>query len=143
MNDTANGAMAEAVVVFNEQADLSAAATLPTKFEKGRYVVAALRAVANRTQAPLKALLEQRGISYQSFYIVNMIKITGDRALIQELAARADVNRVEANPHVRTILPIPTGVDAKANAPAGIEWNVARVNLPKSGLLVSVVKVGW
>jgi serine protease AprX len=131
MNDTANGAVTEALVVLNEQADLSAAAALPTKLEKGRFVVDALRAVANRTQAPVKALLDRRGIPYQSFYIVNMIKITGDRALIQELASRSDVNRVDANPHVRTILPIPTGVDAKANTPAGIEWNVARVNAPK------------
>src|SRR3954470_17281985 len=111
MTETANGGVTKALIVLSDQADLSTAATLPTKLEKGRFVVDALRAVANRTQAPLKALLDQRGIPYQSFYIVNMIKITGDRALIQELASRSDVNRVDANPHVRTILPIPTGID--------------------------------
>lgn len=95
MNETANGGMTEALVVLSEQADLSAAATLPTKLEKGRYVVNALRAVANRTQGPLKTLLEQRGIAYQSFYIVNMIKITGDRNLMQELAARPDVKQID------------------------------------------------
>ena len=131
MTETANGGMTEALIVLSEQADLSTAATLPTKLEKGRYVVDALRAVANRTQAPIKALLDQRGIAYQSFYIVNMIKVTGDRNLIQELAARADVKQVDANPRVRTVLPIPSGVDEKANAPAGIEWNISRVNAPK------------
>src|SRR5690242_16090164 len=72
MTETANGGLTEALVVLSEQADLSAAASLPTKLEKGRYVVDALRAVANRTQGPLKTFLDQRGISYQSFYIVNM-----------------------------------------------------------------------
>ncbi|HEY7097304.1 MAG TPA: S8 family serine peptidase [Terriglobales bacterium] len=131
MNETANGAMTEALVVLSEQADLSGAAALHTKLDKGRYVVDALRTVANRTQAPIKALLQQRGIAYQSFYIVNMIKITGDRNLMQELAARPDVGRIDANPHVRTLLPVQTGVDNKAGNPAGIEWNVARVNAPK------------
>jgi serine protease AprX len=131
MTETANGGLTEALVVLSEQADLSAAASLPTKLEKGRYVVDALRAVANRTQGPLKTFLAQRGIVYQSFYIVNMIKVTGDRNLMQDLASRNDVNRVDANPRVRTILPIPTGVDRPANSPAGIEWNVARVNAPR------------
>jgi len=131
MNETANGGMTEALVVLSEQADLSTAATLKTKLEKGRFVVDTLRAVANRTQGPLKALLERRGIQYQSFYIVNMIKITGDRSLMQELAARADVNRVDANPHVRTILPVPTGVDVRPDQGAKVEWNVTRVGAPK------------
>jgi len=131
MNETANGGMTEAVVVLSEQADLSAAAALHTKLEKGRYVVDTLRAVANRTQGPIKALLQQRGIAYQSFYIVNMIKITGDRNLMQELAARPDVERIDANPHVRTLLPVQTGVDNKAGNPTGIEWNISRVNAPQ------------
>ena len=82
LTETAGNATTEALVVLADQADLTPASSLQTKLEKGRFVVNALRAVADRTQAPILALLQQRGISYQSFYIVNMIKVTGNRALM-------------------------------------------------------------
>ncbi len=129
--DTAAGGSTEALVVLAEQADLRPAAALPSKLEKGRFVVNALRAVASRTQAPLRAFLDQRGVAYQSFYIVNMIKVTGDRFLMQELAARSEVSRIDANPHVRTALPVPTGADSKTDAVTSVEWNVTRVGAPK------------
>jgi subtilisin family serine protease len=129
ITDTANGGTTEALVVLAEQADLSPAAALPSKLEKGQFVVNTLRAVAARSQAPLRTFLGQRGVRYQSFYIVNMIKVTGNLALMQELAARSDVSRIDANPQVRTNLPIPSGLGANA-APTGIEWNVTRVRAP-------------
>lgn len=131
LTDTSNGRSTEALVVLTEQADLHAAAALPTKLDKGRFVVNTLREVATRTQAPLRRFLEQRGVAYQSFYIVNMIKVTGDRALMQELAARSDVKQIDANPLVHTTLPVPTGVDAKTDQADRIEWNVTRVGAPK------------
>ena len=51
LKETASGNSTEALIVLSEQADLSGAASLPTKQAKGRYVVNALRAVAARTQA--------------------------------------------------------------------------------------------
>ena len=89
LNETANGNATEALIVLSKQADLSAAGSLSTKDAKGRYVVNALREVAARTQAPIIALLDRRGIAYQSFWVVNMIHVTGNRALMNELAARA------------------------------------------------------
>jgi subtilisin family serine protease len=129
LDETANGGTTEALVVLAEQADLSPATVLPTKLAKGRFVFDSLREVANRTQAPIVALLRQRGISYQSFWIVNMIHVTGNRALLEELAARADVKQIDANPYVRSALPVPTAFD---NAqPTGVEWNVTKVKAPQ------------
>jgi serine protease AprX len=130
MADTEAGRTTEALVILREQADLRPAASLPTKAAKGRFVFDTLRAVANRSQAPLRAMLDQRGVPYQEFYIVNMIKVTGHRALMLELAARADVARIDANPHVRASLPLVTGVDAGATSPRAVEWNVSRVKAP-------------
>jgi len=126
VKETANGNATEALIVLSEQADLSRAAALPTKDAKGRYVVNRLREVARRTQAPLIAMLEKRGIPYQSFWVVNMIQVTGDRALMDELAARSDVKQIDANPQVRTNLPFPTAMDAPDQV-AAIEWNVKKV----------------
>src|SRR5690349_5140063 len=68
LSDTSNGASTEALVVMSVQADLSHASTLPTKLEKGRFVVNALRSVADHTQGPIMAFLQQRGVPYQAFY---------------------------------------------------------------------------
>jgi serine protease AprX len=130
-SDTAGGGTTEALVVISEQADLTHASALRSKLEKGRFVVNALRAVAERTQAPILTFLEQRGIPYQSFYIVNMIKVTGNRSLMQELAARSDVARIDANPYVRTSLPVPTGAVSKSVNPPTVEWNVQQVHAPE------------
>jgi len=130
LKETTYGNATEGLVVLSEQADLSAAASLPTKAAKGRYVVSTLRQIAARTQAPIIALLEKRGIPYQSFWVVNMIQVTGNRALMDELAARSDVQQIDANPQVRTNLPFPTAADAP-DAVNGIEWNVKKVKAQK------------
>jgi serine protease AprX len=129
LNETANGDVTEALVVLSQQADLTAAAHLRTKLAKGRFVVNTLRGVASRTQAPIISLLEQRGIPYRPFWIVNMIQVTGNRALMEELAARDDVKQIDANPYVRTALPYPTAFDTEQ--PARIEWNITKVKAPK------------
>src|ERR1017187_4267253 len=96
-SETSLGGSSEALIVFAEQADLSGAANLGTRLEKGLYVYNALRTVADRTQAPMRKLLEARGIPYQSFYGVNMIKLTASRDLLYELAARNEVLQIDAN----------------------------------------------
>ena len=127
--ETANGSSTEALVVLTQQADLSAAASFNTKLEKGYFVVNTLRAVAARTQDPILSMLQQHGVPYQSFYIVNMIKVTGDRNLMEELAARGDVARIDANPMVRTALPGTGGTDSTFQT-SGVEWNIQKVRAP-------------
>ncbi|MGA2904018.1 MAG: S8 family serine peptidase [Candidatus Korobacteraceae bacterium] len=130
LSETANGGSTEALVVLAKQADLSPAYNLFTKSEKGRFVVNALRSVANSTQGPILNLLRKSGVPYQSFFIVNMIKVTGDRSLMETLAARSDVARIDANPYVRTALPSPTGQDSGIG-PLTVEWNVEQVKAPE------------
>jgi len=74
------------LVLLTEQADLSHVAGLPTKEAKGRAVYDTLRAVAQRTQAPLRAELDALGVEYRPFYVVNMLAVRGDAALARALA---------------------------------------------------------
>jgi len=127
--ETAAGKTVEAMVVLQAQADLSGAKAFTARTSKGRFVVDALRATADATQPALRAFLDSRGVTYQSFYIVNAIKITGDGALMRDIAARPDVLRIDANPLVHTALPTPTGIDHRA--PTTVEWNVAKVKADK------------
>src|SRR5689334_8251502 len=98
---TSNGQQAEFFVVLADQADLSAAAALQTKSEKGRYVYGTLLNKAQTTQGSILQWLRERGLEYRSFYIVNAILVKGGREVVQALAARPDVARVEGNPRIQ------------------------------------------
>ena len=84
---TANGERAEFIVVIIDQADLSGAAALTTKMEKGRYVYDALRNKSKATQTPILQWLHNRGIEHQSFYIVNAILVRGRQSADQKYSS--------------------------------------------------------
>jgi serine protease AprX len=130
---TANGQQAEFFVVLADQADLSPAANLPTKTEKGRFVYQTLLEKAQSTQGPILQWLRERNIENQSFYIVNSILVKGDRQLAETLAARPDVARVTGNPHIHNNLPQPGPVEEsplQPGAPATVEPGVAYTHAP-------------
>jgi len=93
LDHTANGQQAEFFVVLSDQADLSGAAALPTKNEKGRYVYDALRNKSQTTQGPIQQWLRERGLEHRSFYIINAILVTGSRD-IAELRSRPSFVRI-------------------------------------------------
>src|SRR6476660_7275433 len=96
LEHTANGKKAEFFVELADQADLSGAASLPTKAEKGRYVYHTLLNKAQSTQEPILQWLRERGIEQQPFYMSNAILGKGgNREIGAALAARPDVARVE------------------------------------------------
>jgi len=105
MEHTANGQQAQFFVVLADQADLSPAANLRTKTEKGRFVYQTLLDKAQSTQGPILQLLQGRNVEHQSFYIVNAILVKGDRQLAEMFAARSDVARIEGNPMIHNDLP--------------------------------------
>src|SRR5436190_10138571 len=124
MEHTANGQQAEFFVVLADQADLSGAAALPTKNEKGRYAYDTLWNKSQATQGRILRWLSERGLEHQSFYIVNAILVKGSREIAEALAARQDVARVEGNPHIQNSFPQPgSAADASSQpgAPATIE----------------------
>ncbi len=136
MEHTANGQKAEFLVVLADQADLSGAASLPTKVEKGRFVYQTLLEKAQTTQNPILQWLRDRNISYQSFYIVNAILVKGTREIADALAARPEVARIEGNPLIHNDLPQPGPVEQSPlqprgpGAPATIEPGIVYTHAP-------------
>jgi len=134
LDQTANGQQAEFFVVLADQADVSGAAALPTKNEKGRYVYDALWNKSQATQGPILQWLRERGLEHQSFYIVNAILVKGGREIAEALAARSDVVRVEGNPHIQNSLPQPgpaAEAPAQPGAPATIEPGITYTHAPQ------------
>ncbi len=130
---TANGHRAEFIVVVADQADLSGAAMLRAKIDKGRFVRDALWNKAQATQGPILQWLRERGIEHRSFYIVNALWVKGDRAVAEALAARTDVARVEGNPRIQNF---PQGLRAiespsQPNSPETVEPGINYTHAPQ------------
>lgn len=143
IDHTRDSAQCEFFVILKEQADLTLAEQFPTKEAKGWFVYGALTEMAEKSQKPLVAWLKERGVPSRSFFIVNALLVTGDRKLVDELAARVDVERIEGNPVIHNDLPLPEAVEEsgpaknqetpRSESPGwieAVEWNVAKVNAP-------------
>lgn len=120
-------------IVFDEQADVSAAKYLSTKEEKGEYVFKQLTETAERVQAKFLPLLKSKATSYQQFWIANSIYVKGDIVLAKEIAAYQEVKELLPNPTLHTIKPVEITPDASvrdATATNAIEWGLTKVKAP-------------
>ncbi len=127
----------EFLIFMTEQADVSGAARLTTKLEKGTYVLNKLNEVAQRTQPAVIAVLKKYGAEYRSYRVANLIWARGSQQVIRALAERADVARLYANPHVtlaeigEPASPLEASQPGSPSAPETIEWNIIKVNAPQ------------
>ena len=137
MEHTANGQQAEFFIELADQADLSGAASLQTKAEKGRYVFNTLLNKAQTTQQPILEWLRGRGIEYQSFYIINTILVKATRDVAEAMAARPDVARVSGNPRIHNDLPRPGAIEKAGSRPQRVclSSRKLRTNPAKSHLV--------
>jgi serine protease AprX len=129
--DAAAAGQTQMLVYLERRADLSGAAALATKAEKGRYVYEQLRAVASQSQAPVIAELEQRGATHRSFWITNALIVNGDLSLVETLAQRADVQHIYGIGSGQLELPpveAPGGTDSHGGGDATIFHSISLVN---------------
>jgi hypothetical protein len=113
---------------MRQKADLSGAASIQNRTERGTFVLDQLRTVANQSQADLRALLTKRGADFQPFYISNAIRITAGEAVLQEVAAQPEVARILPSQTYRVPDPIKGKVEPKVNT---VEWNIADISAPQ------------
>jgi len=132
LQQTREGKAATFLVTLASRADVSAARTLPTKLAKGQFVFQTLSAHARRTQAPIRAMLDRLGATYRPHFLVNAVTVTGGRAVVDALAARHDVARIDALVWTKsTLLPKAPAIIA-ASAPTAIEWNISKIQAPRA-----------
>ncbi len=85
---------ADFLILMRDQADVSAAAELYDKTEKGTYVFSTLTAFASKTQNDVLRQLDGLNVKYQSYWLVNAARVSGDLRLANLLAQRTDVAQV-------------------------------------------------
>ncbi|HEX9989316.1 MAG TPA: S8 family serine peptidase, partial [Chloroflexia bacterium] len=135
LQDTANGKSTSFVVLTAQQADLSKAYGMKDQDARGWYVYNTLKEHAAKSQAGLRAMLDSRGIAYKSFWAASALVVTGNRSLVESLAAREDVRAIESNAPTRWIeepeIASQGVVEKSPAAPDVAEWGVMNVNAPQ------------
>lgn len=114
-------------VVMRQKADLSDAYGIKDWTERGEFVVEQLRITANTSQAALQTELASKGKKFQSFWIVNALKVTGDGTMVQDLATRADVAEIISDVPIKLPVDLPGKVEPTVNA---VEWGLNSIRAP-------------
>lgn len=126
--DTADGATARFIVVLRAQTNTRAlVASVPDRAARGRIVFDALRRAASASQPAVRAQLDALGARYRAFTVINAFAVEGNRAVVDTLAARADVLAIESDRAFRVEL---ARVERAPRAPNAIEWNIGKINAP-------------
>ncbi len=115
------------VVILQEQADISKVKSLRGKDRKANYVYEQLTSKAKETQKEVTDLLKLKGKTYRSFYIVNMVSLTANMALIEELASLRSVKTIIRDGNFIMIEPKP---ERTVGQNRGIEWNISKIKAP-------------
>ena len=112
-------------VVLDEQADLAPARSRRTHEARATSAFSALRANAASSQARIRTFLDKEKVGYESFWIANALRVTGDEQLVARLAARDDVKSIRAERTYHLDDVERSGTDAAGlSSAADPEWGV-------------------
>ena len=89
------------LIILEEQADLETAYGIGDREERLSTVYGALVETAERSQASIREELDELGVPYRPYYIINMVRVDGHRWLMGRFGGREGVDRVILNPNVR------------------------------------------
>lgn len=94
-------------VIMREQADLSPAYHIKDWNKRGQFVYKQLQKTASQSQASLHSMMLADSIPFKPFWIINAIKVTGDRTVVEKLAARPEVRAIVADGTYEIPTPLP------------------------------------
>src|SRR5690606_21961652 len=116
-------------VYLRESADLTGARLVSDWAARGEFVYEALRSTADRSQASLREFLDSQEVSFESFWIANVIRVDdADAGLVEMLAARPDVGQITADKVYPLVEPEAAVEEPRVQA---VEWNIDRINAPQ------------
>lgn len=117
------------VIMMKEQTDVHMVNQIHGKDNKATFVYNTLYQKAQSSQAPLIHFLKSQGVTYRSFYIVNMLSATLDVEMIRQVASRDDVLEVIQDGSFK-MLDQPEG-DRSHNGENRVPiWNITHIGAP-------------
>ncbi|MEV6699777.1 S8 family serine peptidase [Streptomyces sp. NPDC051453] len=135
----AKGGDATFFVVLKDQADLTTAKKQRTHAKAAKAAYKALKTTAEDSQKSLTAFLDKGKVGHKDYWIANTVQVTGDKALVDELAQRADVASIvkkqtfkldateTSGAKVTKTRTTSAGTDSSANGDDTPEWGVADI----------------
>jgi subtilisin family serine protease len=116
-------------VILKHQADLSSIRQITDIDQRRTSAYEMLTQHANETQAALRNTLDNFGVEYTPYYLVNALEVRGGTLVRLYLSTRPEVDRVIPSPRLRPADPgeslvTPTGGEP---APTGVQWNVTMI----------------
>jgi hypothetical protein len=118
------------LIILSEQADLGEAYGMADREERLQWVYDTLVETAEETQAPLRAELDELGLPYRPYYLINMIRVDGHANRMRRFEDYEGVDQVLLNPNVREYpyrIPLP-GYTEAPEPPAGVQSNLTAIN---------------
>ncbi|MGW2396138.1 S8 family serine peptidase [Kitasatospora sp. NPDC001664] len=116
-------------VELNSQASTVEAQRATTKAAKTQALYRSKTEHADTSQKHLRGLLDNAQAEYRSYWIVNTIRVTGDRKLLELIAGQPEVAKVRAAVTVKLDEALPGTAEPKAAD--AVEWNVDRIGAPR------------
>lgn len=117
-------------VILKDQADLSSIRQIADIDERRTAAYKMLVQLANETQAGMRNTLDNFGVEYTPYYLVNAMEVHGGTLVRLYLATRPEVERVIPSPRLRptdssegSALRYSGGLPA----PTGVQWNVTMI----------------
>jgi subtilisin family serine protease len=118
-------------VEFGAEANLATARTMTNKAAKGAEVRRAKLATATASQANVRRLLDSAGADYQTFWMINRIKVTGQSKLLDTLAAQPEVSKISELKTYKIPDPIVNATGTSGTGVDTVEWGVDRIRAPQ------------
>ncbi|MFG2063258.1 S8 family serine peptidase [Micromonospora sp. NPDC048871] len=117
------------LVYLRETAPLAEAAKARDADDRARTVHRLLTSTADRSQADLRELLDDRKVPHTAYWIANAIRVEGDKALLDEIAGRPEVSRIAPSRSYPLLLP--TSSEATRARTAAVEWGLTNIGAPR------------
>lgn len=118
-------------VVLNEQADLSGAAGITEVDARRTWVYETLVTQADAAQLDLLTWLDEAGISYTRYYLVDGIEVHANALRRWQIGRRRDVARVLYSPSLRPLPEPPPFEPGDPNPPTATPWGVEAIGAPR------------
>jgi subtilisin family serine protease len=137
-------------VILHEKADLSPAFNIKKDKDRGDFVYKTLQAVADQSQAGIRAYLSSTGVKYFPFWISNTIQVRdAGTALLNQIASRPEVEKIVAD-RSYPLPPVMPGIEEKKINTT--EWGLDNIQAPQvwstfgvrgEGIVVANVDTGF